>query len=62
LQAAQKIQMRGGILVIVSVQRDCEFRNEHEHVNTNTSFGEPIERQRSQWFFFSSVLEVLSES
>ena len=30
--------------------------NEHEHVATNTNSSEAIERQRSRWVFFSSLL------
>ena len=50
------IQMRCGILVIVSVQTWSIIPNEHEHVPTNTNSSEAIERQRSIWVFFSSVL------
>ena len=55
----KKIRRRGRILVIVSVTTWSRIPNQHEHVpRTRIHSSEAIERQRSIWIFFSSLLVV----
>jgi hypothetical protein len=41
------IETDKAVIVSVNRERDCEFPNEHEHVNTNTSENETIEHNEA---------------